>query len=144
MRLLFIIFSTLTTFLLFSCSSDSDSGVEDDTLSHLMRERLEELRELKSAIENNSPHELPVPVSFMDGVPSRDELTTEAFQAQLLAFEMLYDTFRSISAEERKERYNLVVQSCIACHQNYCPGPIRAIRTLEFEPGPEPGFILFE
>ncbi|TVR82109.1 MAG: hypothetical protein EA412_01985 [Chitinophagaceae bacterium] len=36
-------------------------------------------------------------------------------------------------SEFNPELYNLIVASCIDCHQSYCPGPIRRIEKLKWK-----------
>ncbi|CAN5889307.1 hypothetical protein BH11BAC7_BH11BAC7_19700 [soil metagenome] len=40
------------------------------------------------------------------------------------------DYFYSSKPEDRKENYNSMVNNCIACHQNFCGGPIKRIQKL--------------
>lgn len=109
-----------------------------------MRERESDLKLLKAAIENDELIDLPEFVPFIDGIPSRENLETDSFRAELAAFDIYYSTLSQQEAETIKDRYTAVVQFCITCHERHCPGPIRAIRNLEFEPVDEPGLILFD
>jgi len=47
--------------------------------------------------------------------------------AYLIADSVIYN---STSTKEYKERFNSMVNSCIACHQNFCMGPINKIELL--------------
>ncbi len=40
---------------------------------------------------------------------------------------LLENYYNKKEISERKKAFNLVVQSCIACHVKVCPGPIAAI-----------------
>lgn len=135
--ILFLVFASSVYIL--SCSSEPQP-----TLSELMRERESDLKLLKAAIENDELIDLPEFVPFIDGIPSRENLETDSFRAELAAFDIYYSTLSQQEAETIKDRYTAVVQFCITCHQRHCPGPIRAIRNLEFEPVDEPGLILFD
>ena len=42
--------------------------------------------------------------------------------------EAFHDLFRKKG--NQKEMYNLMIQECINCHENYCTGPLRKIRKL--------------
>jgi hypothetical protein len=32
--------------------------------------------------------------------------------------------------KEQKKYYNLMINACISCHENYCSGPLRRIRKM--------------
>lgn len=34
---------------------------------------------------------------------------------------------------EQKKYYNLMIQACIGCHENYCSGPLRRIRKMPID-----------
>ncbi|HRN93984.1 MAG: hypothetical protein M9931_04170 [Chitinophagales bacterium] len=46
-----------------------------------------------------------------------------------LSIELLkhIEAYNNSAKEERKTQFNLVVKSCVACHEKVCPGPIEAI-----------------
>lgn len=141
-RSLFILISAVL--VIASCGMEREAPPQEEpTLSVLMRDRLEDLKILKSAIEAGEAADLKAYIGFVHGEPSREQLETEAFRAELQAFDILYATLNDIPDALLKERYELVVQSCISCHERHCPGPIRAIEALEFEPTERQGFTLF-
>jgi len=139
-----LIIVCFTLILIGSCQSNTqEPEPEEITLSELMRERLEDLRHAKESLIAGEPVSISLLSHFGDGVPSRDELTNEAFQNELKAFEALYASFEELDPKLIKERYQAVVQWCISCHERHCPGPLRAIRTLELEPSGGSDFKLF-
>lgn len=109
-----------------------------------MRQRLDDMREARDAMLAGEAVRINDFVHFAEGIPSRESLTDEQFQAELQAFEMFYATFENTKPEDIQARYQAVVQFCISCHERHCPGPLRAIRTLEFENPASDDFKLYD
>ncbi len=125
---------------LISCVADADREL---TLSELMRERTNQLQALKQSFENDKPlpEDLQEYGHFAGSKTSREALDEPGVQGQLKAFETFYARFVS---NPDPETYNIVVKTCISCHERLCPGPLRLIRSLSLEPVPDPGFIMFD
>ncbi|MCC5934225.1 MAG: hypothetical protein LAT75_05640 [Candidatus Cyclonatronum sp.] len=134
----FFCLSLFAAALLFSCTSGLQ---ENQTLSQLMRERTNQMQLIKSAVEAGTPiaAENTVFTPFAKGDPSRDALREPGVQGQLQAFDSFYVRFLDAPTPEN---YNIVVQTCISCHERMCPGPLRLVRSLALEEIPEPGFQL--
>lgn len=62
-------------------------------------------------------------------VPSKPEMKDEAFFSYAAAMLASASTFNS-EPESRLEAHNNLVQTCLACHQTHCPGPMKRIRKL--------------
>ncbi|CAL2111983.1 conserved hypothetical protein [Tenacibaculum sp. 190130A14a] len=54
----------------------------------------------------------------------------ETFLTFAKHFEQTHRALFEVSKEERKEQYNNAIESCIACHQVKCRGPIPRIEKL--------------
>lgn len=62
-------------------------------------------------------------------VPSKPEMKDEAFFSYAAAMLASAHTFNN-EPEARLEAHNNLVQTCLACHQTHCPGPMKRIRKL--------------
>lgn len=141
MRALKGIVILFVSFLLFwSCGQQQPEP--EPTLSELMRQRLEDMREAREAMLAGEVVKINDVIHFAEGITSREALSTEQFQAELKAFEMLYDAMDKFDPADIQSRYQAVVQFCISCHERYCPGPLRAIKSLSIEPVSSPYFRL--
>lgn len=82
----------------------------------ILEKRLpEDFREKFKAIHTATPTDANV----------RDENFKPFSNSFLLALDKVYQ-----DDDNRVENFNTVVSTCIACHQKYCPGPIRKIQKL--------------
>lgn len=134
-----IVFLIVSFLLLWSCGEQQPET--EPTLSELMRQRLEDMREAREAMLAGDVVKINDVIHFAEGLPSRESLNSEQFQAELKAFEMLYDTIDKFDPSDIQSRYQAVVLFCISCHERYCPGPLRAIKTLSIEPISSPYFV---
>ena len=64
----------------------------------------------------------------------RDAKFDQMATGYLLAIE---DLERAKTKDDRKMAYGRALNSCITCHQNTCPGPIAAIKSLELPDPPQ-------
>jgi hypothetical protein len=62
--------------------------------------------------------------------PTDAETKTEAFPVFADIYLKSVKTFLASKPEELTENYNNVVNSCLACHSQHCPGPVSRIRKL--------------
>jgi len=60
--------------------------------------------------------------------PTKDMSLDAGFEGMATAFLVQLDT---TLANPSVATYNDALNSCISCHQNYCPGPIRRIEKLK-------------
>lgn len=65
--------------------------------------------------------------------PTDSTIMGAPFEAMATSFLVNVDSL--LLSEENKEMYfNISVQSCIGCHQAFCPGPVDKIKKLFIEP----------
>lgn len=124
----------------WSCTQDT--AKHDPTLSELMRERTNQIREIRAAIESGQRPEATLFKYdvFTNGEPSRDALKEPGVQGQLMAFDTFYARF---AENPTPANYDIMIKTCISCHERLCPGPLRLIRSLSIEEMEEPGFQMF-
>jgi flagellar biosynthesis regulator FlaF len=102
---------------------------QDSELALLMRDIHTQAKVLKSSIIKKE--ELPNfmdSISFIvDAIPTKENVQGPEFKAMALYYlqnnENLYENPDS-------ENYNEMIESCIVCHQSFCPGPIKTIKKL--------------
>ncbi|TAD95492.1 MAG: hypothetical protein EAZ97_15400 [Bacteroidetes bacterium] len=125
--------------ILFQCKDEKktesqDLAVQypnkDSELALLMREMYTDTETLKKAIENKT-----LPPDFREkfkkihsAIPTDPKVKTESF-AQL-SNNFLNNLDQLYTSSNRVEGLETLIGSCIACHQNFCPGPIKRIKKL--------------
>ncbi|MCH8495278.1 MAG: hypothetical protein LAT57_06555 [Balneolales bacterium] len=118
-------FAGITLFL-----SDREEYVPPDNLREAMQERMTDMLRVHEALSNDEVPEQRQLTAFA-GLPNSIHVSdVSEYQDFFVIFENMYgDMFTS---ENPKQKFNIVIQSCIACHQNVCPGPLRSMNRLIF------------
>ena len=131
MRYFFLIF-----IFLFACNCNNSKSeiYQNSELALLMREMYDNQLTYKEFIEQEKlitdfPEEYK---KMHTATPTDKNLRTVDFQAMSTAYLNTFQSFiDSKNTEEQKKNYQTMIQMCISCHQNYCPGPIKKIKKLE-------------
>ncbi len=104
---------------------------DDSELAWLMRSMYDDGEKMKLAVQNKQ-----LPEDFREkfknihtATPTDSTVKGEVFDASAKAFLQTLDKFYT-EKENQVENFNIVVNACVACHQNYCPGPIKKIKKL--------------
>ena len=104
----------------------------DSELALLMREMFDEGMRMREQILNG---EKPRVLKKFEAIHTAQ--ATEPEKANSDAFEVMADVYlaslkalKNASEEERYDRYQSVVQSCMSCHQAMCPGPMVRIKKM--------------
>jgi hypothetical protein len=102
---------------------------QDSELALLMREMHEEAKAMKMLIQSNDQNAfLVIDNQFiLEATPTKDNVKGDQFEAMARYYLQKSD---SLTAFPDKSTYNDMVESCIACHQSFCPGPIKTIKKL--------------
>ncbi len=157
--LLLVSFFIFSTVILYSCSPkstesetakvDSAVALEDSMktiaegnfvdpnqpseLAALMREMFLESEKMKETIKADKiPVDLRIKFATMQNLkPTDPEMITEPFGT--MAKEFLKSMDKLYEEKNQVQDYNMMVQSCLACHQNQCPGPMVRIKKLLIE-----------
>lgn len=101
-------------------------------LAQLMREMQASAGSAKQIVLSGGiPNDFPVTFTkIYTAKPTDSETKKESFNAfaahYLSRLELLYKSPK----EEVRRNYNAVVEACLSCHYDHCPGPIKAIRKL--------------
>lgn len=140
--------SLLGVFILLLCACQSDGKqkkvhivnevpahfemYKTSEMAELMREMLANNLELKEKIINGenigefNEAYLKIHSAEMTDVSQRDA-TYPAFANH---FEKMQKSIYSVKKTAQKEQFNKMVNSCVACHQDRCAGPIPRIKQL--------------
>lgn len=112
-------------------SSSAALPVKESPMAKLMREMLKFIKEEKGRIEaGKEPH--PFPKQFEKIKTAK--LTTGKKPAKdheqyLTSFlQQLNFYYKANDAIERKQSFNTLINTCITCHEEECPGPIQTIK----------------
>ncbi len=100
-------------------------------LSALMRKMQKSCQQVKEGItqEQAFPDFRADFAALTTAEPTDENIKTPAFEAMAQHF---LAQLNQLYTEElpKKEAYNALVASCIACHQQHCQGPIKTIEKL--------------
>lgn len=98
-------------------------------MATLMKGMLAYLQKEKKAIVANKKKN-PAPANYTDiytaAITEGKKLAPEHKELSRQLLNNL-SNYHTAASGDRKTQFNLVVQSCVACHSKVCPGPIEAI-----------------
>ena len=105
-------------------------------LASLMRNLYTDLQTNRSLVkEDENPHlnVLDKYAWIKEAQPTDAEDSGPAFEAYADGFIKSLRSFENTSDTSVVKNYNMLVNSCIGCHQQYCIGPLDIIRKLEIK-----------
>lgn len=136
----------------FACSQNSETnteettteapkhqvinGVERSELALTMRLMYDQLVVTRDSIKEGHTVSRKLLERFKTihtDTPTEADKTDETYHAMADLFLASYEQFEGDTANQI-EVYNNMITSCIACHQNKCPGPVKAINKLKINP----------
>ena len=126
-----LVFSVVLITIILSSSSHQASESE---LSKLMRVMADDMKKMKPLVASSKPLKKwgKDYASIKTAMPSADYKKGEHFEEYANAFLVQVSRMKAIEINaELLHQYNLLVQSCIRCHETYCPGPISMLRKLK-------------
>lgn len=120
--------------LFFSCSQKQNQGIIDPNkasdMALMMREMYIELTLIKDKLEKSqdiSREKLHFDLIHKKK-PTDSIFLTDNLGFMSVAFSESINTFNKTPS---KETFSNVVNHCISCHQNLCPGPLESILSLK-------------
>lgn len=118
-----------------TCKKPSVNPNGDSELALLMREMLHNSESLKEMIKNgNLPDKFPEAfLKIHTAKPTDSETKKESFNAFADNYLSNLKTFYGSSKDNMRSNYNAVINACVSCHTEHCPGPLRAINKLKIE-----------
>ncbi|MEP7265763.1 MAG: hypothetical protein ABI772_14760 [Bacteroidota bacterium] len=117
-----------------SCSNDLNPN-GDSELALLMRDMTAHLESEKKLVESGAePSHLPEEFDkILTATPSDSKQRGEHFQDFAKMYLDALTAYHNSTKENHSFAYNNLVKSCISCHENECPGPIKRIQKLLVE-----------
>ncbi len=100
-------------------------------LALLMRSMFDDFSVIQKAVSKNKIPKQDFREKFKalhSAKPTEEKMKNENYMAMSTVFLKLMD--KLYEPGEQIEDYNILVSSCVTCHQNHCPGPIPKIKKL--------------
>lgn len=119
--------------------SDSRSKVfnpnGDSELALLMRDMFDDLMRIKSdaAVGKHSEVRFDPAAIFTAHATEPAKAASETYRQLGQAYLIAQRAFENAESTEKKAHFTGLVQSCVTCHQQLCPGPIRKIDRLFYK-----------
>jgi hypothetical protein len=114
------------------CLAPSDRNPNGASeLAVLMREMEKQAESWKGEIEKKESLLSPVPASFYTlktAAVTKPTMKNENYDAFADDFITFSEALVKVPAEERTDAYNSMVNGCINCHTQMCPGPMVRIK----------------
>jgi hypothetical protein len=105
----------------------------DSELALLMREMLHNSESLKEMIKSgNLPDKFPEAfLKIHTAKATETDMKKESFNGFADNYLANLQTLYKSPKEKLTSNYNAVINACISCHTEHCPGPLRAINKLK-------------
>ena len=107
---------------------------EPSELAQIMRDLHEEGLQRKVSLEKGELFSGSIEnlLKMVAATPTEPHMKGPAFEPHAMAFNSSYGAVQSASTvAEQIEAHNNLVKSCVACHNNFCQGPISRIELLQ-------------
>ena len=133
----FIVIFTLIA-IAFSCSPKKNHFINNPNgsseLATLMNQMYSDLYNVKAKIVKGKKVNFQADYStIMTAVPTDASMKNNTFEP--FATALLYNVkeLNNSTNANQLEAYKTIVQTCISCHNNSCPGPLMRIANLEIK-----------
>ncbi|MBM3918268.1 MAG: hypothetical protein FJ344_02010 [Sphingomonadales bacterium] len=106
---------------------------EPKPMARMMRamyQQGEQMRKQILAGDSISPDAFPL-LNYHNQIPTDPSVLGAEFDRHHAEFAQ---TWAELMKSPDPIRYNMMLQACVGCHQDHCPGPIKKIRKLSIEP----------
>lgn len=142
-----ILGAALLLMLLFSCSTEKKEASitekvkvtnpnGDSELALAMRKIFDQTEEIKKSLNEGA---LIIPDEYIENLrkfhtakPTDPEVKVEQFFGFVKAIDIAAQELEKTNDfDTQKEQYSRVINACVQCHQEFCPGPIRRINKLK-------------
>ena len=126
----------------FSCTNSGNKETsdainfpnKDSELAQLMRDLVENTEKVKQQISNNEVPEFFIEFEKLHTAVPTDSEVRDDGQFTLFANNYISTVKKLINTNgDKKELYNTMIQSCVNCHQQICPGPVKRIKKLRIK-----------
>jgi hypothetical protein len=108
---------------------------QDAPLALLMREMFLDMEEIRVSVENKQALNsyLEKHKDILGAIPTNPKVKTVQFQLMGKAYLESLKILENSSQELMMDNYKILVSSCLGCHEQYCPGPVKKINQLTLE-----------
>lgn len=137
MRKLLIPFLVFSTLYLLACTTDSNGQPPlnpngDSELALLMRAMYDDGLAVKEQLQKGIKTRMAVEAEKIRTAQATDpgRMKTPAFATFADAYVEAVSAYQSADPAVAKDIYNGVVNACMNCHRNVCPGPTVKIKKL--------------
>ncbi len=115
-----------------TCSSKKINPNGDSELALLMRKMIQSSASLKELVKQGKlPDKFPEEfLKIHTAKPTDSDTKKASFDGFATNYLDNLNTFYHSPKEELTKNYNAVINSCVSCHSEHCPGPIKAIKKL--------------
>lgn len=105
---------------------------EDSELAKLMRTMHDEQLKIKESIANGeTPDSYPASYTEMTTAEASEKMDIgDAYKAYASSHMQAMQQLSDSDSSNLVDNHNLVIKSCVACHQDHCTGPIEKIEKL--------------
>jgi hypothetical protein len=105
----------------------------DSELSVLMREMMSSSQNMKEMVlQGNLPTEFPEAfLKIHTAQPTDSDTKKASFESHADHYILNLRSLYQSPKEDLTSNYNALINSCISCHGEHCPGPIKAIEKLK-------------
>ena len=125
----------------FSCSNQEKQNIEatnfpnkDSELAILMRDVVENTEKVKNQIVNGEEIDFFIEFEKLHTAVPTDSEVRDDGQFTSFANNYIFTVKKLINTNgDKKELYNTMIQSCVNCHQQICPGPVKRIKKLRIK-----------
>jgi hypothetical protein len=125
----------------FSCSNQEKQNTEatnfpnkDSELAILMRDVVENTEKVKNQIVNGEEIDFFIEFEKMHSATPTDLDVRADGQFTLFAEKYIETATELINSERNKTAlYNNMIQACVSCHEQICPGPVKRIKKLRIK-----------
>lgn len=124
--------STLATDSSANCVNPNSTNVAPMALG--MRAMFEQMKMIRAEIEKGNGLQAGQfkMVDFIYATPTDTTLLTDEFYMRAGQFKRAFNELVQPGGNPR-ERYNAVLDACVTCHLENCPGPVKKINALMFK-----------
>ncbi len=138
MKNILLLFLSTSLLLHLGCSSDGNRVSKifnpngDSELALLMRDMYDDGMVTKQQMLEGKKPEVKAKYHQLHTAKATqpEKVATPNFNAFASAYEAAVNNFLESDAAHRSETYHNMIDACMNCHQDICPGPTRKIKYL--------------
>lgn len=118
-----------------ACSQPQKYPNNDKPMALMMRQMADNAQAMKELVlkgEAITGQQFPF-IRFHLVEPTDPDVLVPQFYENARVFQEAHKALINAQLSQQKEMYNLYINKCIGCHENFCSGPLKRIRKLLVE-----------